>query len=83
MHENSPVAAALFFYSISLVPEQIRGELHLALISNQNTVHLQHFAAYTIQPVSIYRKTFPPKLVISKLVFYEELYQMLSENLNK
>jgi len=46
MHENSPVAAALFFYSISLVPEQIRGELHLALISNQNTVHLQHFAAY-------------------------------------
>ena len=76
----------LYIQQTRAVPGQIPGELHLAPIFNQNTVHLtQLFAAYHTTSFQSIAKHFPRThvLVISKLVFYEELYQMLSENLNK
>ena len=76
----------LYIQQTRVVPGQISGESHLAFISNQNTVPLiQLFVAYYTTSFQSIAKHFPRThvLVISKLVFYEELYQMLSENLNK
>jgi len=63
----------IYIQQIRAVPGQIPGELHLAPISNQNTVHLTQleYAAYHTTSFQSIAKHFLQTHVI---------YQMLSEN---